>query len=50
MKKIEEIEKMVRTGKIGGIKKDILLRRGQESLGEAAKRVYLGKEPEAQNF
>ena len=42
--KIKEIDKMIRTGEVGGKKEETLLRRGQESLGEAAERVYLGKE------
>ena len=29
MKKIEDIEKMIRTGEVGGRKKETLLRRGQ---------------------
>ena len=29
MEKIEEIEKMIRTGEVGGRKKEILLGRGQ---------------------
>ena len=29
MEKIEEIEKMIRTGEVGGRRKDTLLRRGQ---------------------
>ena len=44
MEKIEEIEKMLGTGEVGGRKKEILLERGKESLGEAAERVYLGRE------
>ena len=44
MYKIEEIEKMVRTGEVWGRNKETLLGRGQESLGEAAEKVYLGKE------
>ena len=33
MEEIEEIEKMIRTGEVGGRKKEILLEREQESLG-----------------
>ena len=38
---------MIRTGEVGGRKKETLLGRGQESLGEAAERVYLGREIES---
>ena len=34
---------MIRTGEVGGRKKETLLGRGQKSLGEAAERVYLGR-------
>ena len=44
MEKIEEIEKMIRTGEVRGRKKETLLGRGQLSLGEVAERVYLGRE------
>ena len=44
MKKIEEIERVIRTGEVGGRIKETLLGRGQESLGEVVKRVYLGRE------
>ena len=43
MKKIEEIEKMIKTGEVGGRKKETLLGRWQESLGEIAERIYLGR-------
>ena len=38
---------MIRTGEVGGRKKEILLGRGQESLGEVAERVYLEREIES---
>ena len=42
-KKIREIGEMLRTEEIGGERKESLLERGEESLGKAAERVYLGK-------
>ena len=48
MEKIEEIEKMIRTGEVGGRKKETLLGRRQESLGEVAEKVYLGKEKKSE--
>ena len=38
---------MIRTGEVGGRKKETLLGREQESLGEAAERVYLRREIES---
>ena len=35
---------MIRTGEVGGRKKETLLGRGQENLGEIAERVYLERE------
>ena len=48
MEKIEEIEKMIRTGEVGGRKKESLLGRRQESLGEVVEKVYLGKEKKSE--
>ena len=44
MKKIKEIGKMIISKEVGGEKKEILLGRGEESLGKAAERVYLEEE------
>ena len=35
---------MIRTGEVGGRRKETLLGRRQESLGEVAERVYLERE------
>ena len=35
---------MIRTGEVRGEKKDILIGRGEESLGRAAERAYIGED------
>ena len=42
--KIKEIEEMIRTGEVRGERKDILIGRGEESLGRAGERVYIREE------
>ena len=39
---------MIKTGEVQGERKNILIRRGEESLGRAAERAYLGEEKNTQ--
>ena len=39
---------MIKTGEVQGERKNILIRRGEESLGRVAERAYLGEEKNTQ--